>query len=65
MRRGQDIIAKYEAFHEEARASFARAADGPKKDAARLEMSLADAAELNGNETGWLLATDRTIRALA
>lgn len=45
MRRGDHIIARYEAFHKEARASYERAADGPQKEEANLEFRLADAAE--------------------
>ncbi|WP_188484098.1 hypothetical protein [Marivita lacus] len=64
MQRGDYIIARYEAFHKEARASYERAADGPQKVAASLEFRLADAAERSGNEVDWLLATYRGIRAL-
>ncbi len=58
------MIARYEVFHKEARASYERATDGPQKEEASLEFRLADAAEQSGNEVDWLLATYRGIRAL-
>ena len=59
-----DLISRHVVFHQEAIEAYQRAADGPKKDTAGLQLSIADSAAMRGHEVDLLLAIFRAMRAL-
>lgn len=59
-----DSVSRHVPFHQDAVKAYQRAVDGPKKDAAGLQLSIANSAATHGHEVDFLLAIFRAVRAL-
>ena len=59
-----DLISRHATFHRDALMAYQRAEDGPKKDTAGLQLSIAGSSAMRGHEVDFLLAIHRAMRAL-